>query len=93
MIHKMRQEEARKTQWNYNALVNQLNDQNADNRARQLEEDTTDLNNLHNTMAIQQAENDKRRYKEMTSKANMRSAWLEQMAYKRAHKQTDNFFQ
>ena len=68
VIHKMRLADAAKTAWNYNSLVNQLNDQNADNRARQNEEDTTDLNNLRNTLMIQKAENDKLRYKEQTSK-------------------------
>lgn len=69
-----------------------MHDQNADNRARQDAEDEQDLNNLRNTLMIQKAENDKLRYKEATSKANMRAAWLEQMAYKKVHKQTDNFF-
>jgi hypothetical protein len=41
---------------------------------------------------IQKAENDKLRYKDASSKANMRAAWMEQMAYKKVHKQTDNFF-
>lgn len=48
----MRMTDAAKTAWNYNSLVNQLNDQNADNRARQNDEDTTDLNNLRNTLMI-----------------------------------------
>jgi hypothetical protein len=59
----MNQTAAAKTTWNYNSLVNQLNEQNADNRARQQEEDTQDLNNLHNTLMIQKAENDKLHHK------------------------------
>jgi len=93
VIHKMNMENARKTSWNYNSLVNQLNDQASDNKNRQDNEDHQDLSNLRNTLMIQKAENDTLRYKEATSKANMRQAWLEQMAYKKVHKQTDNFFQ
>lgn len=88
----MRMEDARKTAWNYNSLVNQLNDQANDTRNRQDDEDAQDLANLRNTLMIQKAENDKLRYKDASSKANMRAAWMEQMAYKKVHKQTDNFF-
>lgn len=68
----MNMENARKTQYNYNSLVNQLNDQATDNKARQDREDNQDLSNLRNTLMIQKAENDTLRYKEATSKANMR---------------------
>lgn len=89
----MKMDDARKTNFNYNSLVNQLNDQALDARNRKDEEDAVDSNNLRNTLQIQKAENDTLRFKEATSKANMRAAWMEQMAYKKVQKQTDNFFQ
>lgn len=61
-------ETATKTQWNYNSLVNQINDQNADARARREEEEATDLANLNNVLAVQKAENDRMKFKEQMNK-------------------------
>lgn len=52
VIHKMNQDNARKTAWNYNSLVSQLNEQNADNKHHKDCEDQQDLDNLNNTLLI-----------------------------------------
>lgn len=46
----MKMDDARKTNFNYNSLVNQLNDQALDARNRKDEEDAVDSNNLRNTL-------------------------------------------
>lgn len=82
----MREADQNKIDWQYNSLKNQLQDQANDTEANRDHEAFMDAERLQDTMMIQHAENEKRRYKELSSKANMRKAWMEQMAYKSAHK-------
>lgn len=63
-----------------------MQEQADDARARRDVEAFMDAERLKDTMMIQHAENEKRRYKELSSKANLRKAWMEQMAYRDCHK-------
>jgi len=67
-------------------LKNQLQDQANDSEAKRDHEAFMDAQRLQDTMQLQAAENEKRRFKELSSKSAMRKAWMEQMAYKSAHK-------
>jgi len=67
-------------------LKNQLQDQANDSEAKRDHEAFMDAQRLQDTMQLQAAENEKRRFKEFSSKSAMRKAWMEQMAYKSAHK-------
>jgi len=92
VIQKMRDDDRNKTEWQYTSLKNQLAEQADDAQMRRDNEAMMDAERLKDTMLIQHAENEKRRYKELSSKANLRKAWMEQMAYRDCHKQTDNYF-
>ena len=92
VIQKMRDDEKKKTDLQYACLKNQLQEQADDAQVRRDCEAQMDAERLKDTLMIQHAENEKRRFKELTSKANLRKAWMEQMAYRDCHKQTDNYF-
>lgn len=88
----MHEENARKTQWQFNAIHEQLSEQAESLQERRHEEKALDQAYLKETAETQLKEDQRKREKEIASKANMRKAWLEQMAYKSAFKATDALF-
>jgi len=88
----MRDANESKIKWQNNALVTQLDDQHTDSEIRRLQDELADRQRLQAALELQAIEDRKQKEKNANSKENNRRAWLEQMAYKDAFKETDEFF-
>ena len=92
VVQNMRDANESKIKWQNNALVTQLDDQHTDSEIRRLQDELADRQRLQAALELQAIEDRKQKEKNANSKENNRRAWLEQMAYKDAFKETDEFF-